>query len=105
MGVHEEIRAEADLTIARSAHGIDKDDGKTAYEWGASIRSALFGGYPPRKMWIKVAAVALRAIESIDRTMPKGEFRSCMACVEAWPEEAPPHECLRRREEGQPTIR
>jgi hypothetical protein len=99
-----EIRAEADLMIARSARGTSKDDGKTAYEWGASVRSVLFGGHPPRKMWIKVAAVALRAIESIDRTMPKGEFRSCVACVEAWPEGAPPHECPRRRVEDQPTI-
>ena len=67
MTVLDDIAEERDKMIARSRRGIAKDDGKTAEEWGASLGHVLSGGYPPRHMWVKIAAVAVRAAEAIDR--------------------------------------
>lgn len=72
----EDIQRERDAMLARSRRGAQRDDEKTPEDWAASLRKVIDPAHPIvmgdvpgalRHMWVKVAAVALRAIESIDR--------------------------------------
>lgn len=63
----DEIAAERDAMISRARRGAERDDGKTHANWIASLLKIVGPNYEPRHMWIKVAAVALRAVEAIDR--------------------------------------
>ncbi len=63
----DEIAAERDAMVSRARRGTAKDDEKGIEEWRRTLGKVLDPAYPPRHMWIKVAAVALRAVEAIDR--------------------------------------
>jgi hypothetical protein len=67
----DEIANERDLMIARSSRGIVRDDEKRTEDWAASLRKSSDPRYSARHMWVKIGAVALRAIESIDRKAQK----------------------------------
>lgn len=62
-----EIIAEKDKMIARARRGTAHDDDKSPADWIGSVENVLEGGYTARHMWIKIAAIALRAVEAIDR--------------------------------------
>lgn len=71
MSAIEDIQRERDAMLARSRRGIQRDDEKTPEDWAASllkiVREEPAQRDAFRHMWVKVGAVALRAIESIDR--------------------------------------
>lgn len=73
MSAIEEMVAERDKMLARASRGAARDDGYTPERWIISLQSILDGGYGQRggfgqrHLWIKIGALALRAVEAIDR--------------------------------------
>jgi len=63
----DEIAAERDNMLARARGGVTRDDGRAPERWLRSLQSLLDGGYGQRQLWVKIGAVALRAVEAIDR--------------------------------------
>lgn len=65
MAILDEIRQERGYQ--RTKYGTDFDDANTMQDWAAFIMSYLASGRPPREALLKVATLAVAAIEAIDR--------------------------------------
>ncbi len=70
MSAIDDIAHERDRMIARARRGAAHDDDRTQERWEKSLFGLLNAHYEPRHLWVKIGAIALRAIEAIDRRTP-----------------------------------